>query len=267
MSELFGRYKTVEVRSKVKNGNNFKSHKVIIENNTFRIDFEISTKKEADSNSCFFKIYNPPESFKTLLVKGNEVLINSGYKAKYDNIFQGVVEKVIIEDTDVDIIRKVVCSTDNNLWYREHITTSFDSEYLSNIVGRITEKYGLVWAFKKIVKNVYYAYGKSYSGDLRTLMNQFAEDADCVFYISNGHCFMYPKDYSIKKSININEKTGLKSLKENDEFIECEMLLDHEIKEGITVIADYKGRKYEFSVTEVKFSSNESSHLAWFKGK
>lgn len=264
-SELFGRYKTVEVRAK--NENSINSYKAIIENNTFRIDFEISTKKEADSNSCFFKIYNPPENLKSLLVKGSEVLIDSGYKSKHDNIFQGVIEKIIVEDTDVDIIRKVVCSIDNDLWYREHILVSFDSEYLSNIVDRITEKYGLVWAFKKIIKNVYYAYGKSYSGDLKTLMDQFAEDADCVFYISNGHCFMYPKSYSMKKSLSVNENTGLKSVKENNGFIECEMLLDYEVKEGLTVIADYKGNKYEFSVTEVKFSSNESKHTVWFKGK
>ncbi|GLI57716.1 hypothetical protein PM10SUCC1_32300 [Propionigenium maris DSM 9537] len=267
MKELFGRYKTVEIQARNKKKNIIDVTKAKIENNTFRIDFEINTKKEADSNSCWFKIYNPPENFKTLLVKGNSVYLEAGYKNKYDNIFQGVIEKVIVEDTEVDIVRKVVCATDNNLWYREYVSISHDAGYLSTILSDITSKFGLTWAIKKINKDVYYVYGKSYSGDLKTLLATLADDSGCEFYVSNGHCYMYPKGGKVTKSIEVSADTGLKYIKENDEYLEGEMLLDHEIKEGIKVIADYRENTYELIVTEVRFTSSDSGHRVWFKGK
>ncbi len=266
--ELFGRYKTVEIQANKKiNDTLGVNTRAKIENNTFRIDFEINTKKEADSNSCWFKIYNPPENFKTLLTKGNSVYLEAGYKNKYGNIFKGAIEKVVIEDTELDVIRKVICSTDNNLWFREYVSISHDTGYLSSIIEDITSKFDLTWAIKKLNKDVYYVYGKSYSGDLKSLLASLADDSGCEFYVSNGHCYMYPRKNKAIKIIRIGADNNLKYIKKNDDYLEGEMSLDFEIKEGITVVADYKDQTYEFAVKEVKFSSNDSNHRVWFKGK
>lgn len=265
MSELFGRYKTIEVIA-VDSDGKITAKKYKIENNTFRIDFEIETKKTSDSNASYIKIYNPPKEFLEELKYEAVVRIDAGYKDYHNNIFEGIIEKIEIEDTNVDIIRKIYCSTNNKLWYRELISVSQRGIYAESIIAELTNKYSLTWGKKELGRNVFYARGKSYIGDLTTLLDEIATDCLSNFYINNGLCFMVPLELKETKTINISSSQGLKYIKKVDDSFEGEMLLNHDIQEGITITASYKGESFNFIVNQVKFISSNDTHIVWFKG-
>lgn len=201
-----------------------------------RVQFEVTKTVYKNPNHASIKIFNLLETNEHHLKKEyTELRLFAGYRGQEQLLFQGNIRFSYFYRDGLDHIAELECG-DGDKDYHNTVVDRFTIGKDGNEAQVIEYMLGLMTSTKKghiKGKNLQKSRtrGKSYSGNLRDIMDRIAKNNDAHWSIQNGKLVLVPVDDVLpEEAILVSSDTGLLGAPEvNDKGITVKVMLDPRI--------------------------------------
>ena len=192
------------------------------------IEFEVTRSLTIADNKATFKVYNPKENTRNILLKvGNNIIFQAGYTDQgITTIFIGNIKRAYYNDISVDRFVEIEAYTirsEKIPFSAKSLNQSFSPPvFLSTVIQDIGTAYTLVTSGLDLAR-IPLENGWSYIGTLKgaiTKINKILDNEDSILYMDNSDLVVTKKDGTVSAviatvSYGSGPGGGLKSLREN----------------------------------------------------
>lgn len=209
-----------------------------------RLNFTVEKDESGNANKAKINIYNLSEDTKTFLERDNLVVfLNAGYAGGISNLFFGDLQRFDEKRNGPDIITTLECGDAENILREANIQIGLGKNATNiQVINQAIAKLKLSKGFQATIPEIKFANGYSFSGQVKTLLNEMMEMVNLKWSIQNGELQILGETQSdFQTAVLLNQNSGLigtpTKSKDGVEFIS---LLNPEIRPGRAVVLESK---------------------------
>jgi hypothetical protein len=179
-----------------------------------RIQFNVDLSTESKSNKAEISLYNISEETRSFLEDDNILVrLKAGYQDNIGEIFFGdIIENGVKTDrNDADIITKLECGDAEKIINRVHIDIGLGPGATNEQLFLLASKQlQLTLGVKKGIKKVTYFNGFTFSGTVKTLLDQLTKQIDLEWNVQAGVLRILPRNETDgQDAVLVTKETGL----------------------------------------------------------
>jgi len=174
------------------------------------IEFETRFNDKSEPNDGEVKIYNLTDNTTNRVKKGDNIIINAGYREDTGTIFMGVIDEVqgSWEDLDRVLTLKIGDATDK--WANTVVNLSFKPGIkASQIINATLGRFGLAIGEFRLPRDVIYSRGRTLSAPLQAALREICADCGAKFHISNGTIYIRDPNAGTETGWYLRPDSGL----------------------------------------------------------
>lgn len=203
------------------------------------IDFDVPFDNNDEPDVAKIILYNPSENSINAILKGQNLILNAGYKGDVGTIFMGTIQEHKTFWQGVDKVTEFTAGDGSEQWLKKYISTSYGANVTAAaILSDLTGKFGLELGQLKLVNNITYPKGRVIAGMLKDALKDITAECGSQLTITKGKIVIKPFNEGKAIGFLLTSDTGLLgspepfSREENDKIIngfKVQMLLNHRI--------------------------------------
>jgi len=197
----------------------------------YTINFKTNFDYDEDPNEGEIEILNLTNDTISKIEKGQDIILNAGYKDDVGTIFAGAIEKAELKVNFPDRTLKISAYEASESYLNTNISKSYTAgTKASYIIKDLLGTVGLEIGYFQLSNDITYLSGKIVSGSLRNAIRDIViNDCSSKIYITNGAVIVRPDGTGNDIGFVLNSDTGL---------IESPSKIDKQSTDGVDT-ADY----------------------------
>jgi len=246
-----------------------------------RINFSVNQDTSGNANKAKIKVYNLSEESRTFLEqKDLVVFLNVGYEtSELSNLFFGDIDAkngIHVERSGPDIITTIEAGDAEKILREANIQIGLAKGATNlQIIAAAAAKLKVATSFKTAIKNVIFQSGYSYSGSVKSLLNDMGKQAGFEWSIQNGEILIAgPKETDGQEAVFVSDRSGLIGFPtKTQEKVIFKSLINPKIRPGRAVRLESKiflkdsGANVKVEKTDFNGDTHEGSWEVKVEGK
>lgn len=230
------------------------------------IDFDVPFDNDEEPDIAGVTVYNLSENSIHAIKKGQNVIINAGYKGDTGTIFMGTIQKAISRWENVDKVTELTIGDGSQQWLTKHVSKTYAENISASALLRdLTSMFGLELGKLQLKNDITYPKGRVINAMLKDAVKQIVNECDSQFNISKGKIIIIPFGGGIQTGFLLNSDTGLIGSPEAFEKEEdsktirgykIQMLLNHRITVNSIIQVQSKTANGTYRVVQGKHASD-----------